>query len=125
MADASWAKGNEDVVIAYLKAHLRAHSHMRNEPELSAAIIAEASGFPVPIVASVISRIRWDASLYDKDVQTLNRLSGGQADWLPTVRTTRGFAHGKHYLQYAAEALKLPALPDAPLSGEWSHDAVY
>lgn len=128
MADGNWAQGNEDVVIAYLKAHLRAHEFIRNEPVRAATIISEASGFPISIVAGVLSQIRWDASLYNRDLQTLNRLSEVQSDRLPARSESRhgeGFALGKHYLQNAVEALKLPGLPDTPLPGEWSREILY
>ncbi|WP_127585214.1 helix-turn-helix domain-containing protein [Paenibacillus koleovorans] len=128
MADGHWARDNEEVVIAYLKAHLRAHKFMRQEPAKSAAIISEASGVPIAVAAGVISGIRWDASLYSKDLQTLHRLSDGQADWLPTAKITEnraGFELGNPYLQYAAQALRLPKLPDAPLPGDWSQESIY
>ncbi|MBN2981342.1 helix-turn-helix domain-containing protein [Cohnella algarum] len=128
VADGNWADRNEDVVIAYLKAHLRAHAFMRSEPEKASAIISEASGFPHPVVAALIPRIRWDSSLYGKDLHTLNRLGDSQTGWLSAVnaRESRpGFDYGMPYLQMAAEALGLPILPDAPLPGEWSDEAVY
>jgi NitT/TauT family transport system substrate-binding protein len=126
MADGNWVRGNEDVVIAYLKAHLRAHEFIRKESARAAGFVSEASGFPVSIVAGVLSQIRWDASLYSRDLQTLNRLSEGQSEWLPTSKTeSGGFEFRKQYLQYAVEALKLPDLPDSPLPGDWSRENLY
>jgi len=119
MTDAAWAADNEDVVIAYLKAHLRAHAYMRSEPEDAAAIVAEASGVPADLAEQVLSRIRWDASTYGKDVETLLRLGESRTGH------EKIFASGRIYLQNAAEALKLPALPDAPLAGEWTRELVY
>ncbi|WP_182303173.1 helix-turn-helix domain-containing protein [Cohnella cholangitidis] len=129
LADGNWVQGNEEVVIAYLKAHLRAHEFIRNQPDRAAAVVSEASGFPVAIVAGVLSQIRWDASLYQRDLQTLNRLSEQQSGQLPAAakpeRQGDGFAFGKQYLQTAVEELKLPILPDTPLQGDWSRDMIY
>nr|WP_255807454.1 helix-turn-helix domain-containing protein [Cohnella mopanensis] len=129
MADGNWVQGNEEVVIAYLKAHLRAHDFIRGEPARAAAIISEASGFPAAIVAGVLSQIRWDASLYERDLETLQRLGEDQAGQLPLAvkpgRNGEEFPYGTHYLQAAVQALKLPILPDSPLSGEWSRDMIY
>ncbi|THF81709.1 helix-turn-helix domain-containing protein [Cohnella fermenti] len=129
MADGNWANGNKDVVIAYLKAHLRAHAIMRGDPAKAAAIIAEASGYPVRVVAGVIAGIRWDASLYAKDVRTLDRLLGEQALAAPAAepegRAAAGFEAGQPYLLDAAESLKLPILSAAELAGEWSEEEHY
>lgn len=125
MAEESWAAANEDVVIAYLKAHLRAHAFIRREPGRAAAIVAEESGFPIAVVAGVLGQIRWDASLYDRDVRTLNRLVLGRPNGLPEADGSAAIGFGKPYLSEAVEALKLPGLPESPLSGEWSEDMVY
>jgi len=126
LTERSWAAENEDVVIAYLKAHLRAHDYMRKEPAAAAEIVSAASGFPAALAEEVLSRIRWDASTYGRDLQTLLRLSDGR-DGLPAEGngSDAAFVSGGTYLQHAAEALKLPQLPDAPLPGDWSRETPY
>ncbi|GAA3402074.1 hypothetical protein GCM10020370_12570 [Paenibacillus hodogayensis] len=126
MTDGNWADGNEDTVIAYLKAHLRAHAFIRRQPEQAAVLIHQASGFPVSVVSRVLPQIRWDASIYGRDLQTLSRVGGGQYGE-PNGDGGAGGApvFQKRYLQEAVEALRLPLLPDAPLPGEWSREHVY
>ncbi|MDF2663998.1 MAG: hypothetical protein K0Q94_6789, partial [Paenibacillus sp.] len=120
------AEGNEDIVIAYLKAHLRAHAFIRRQPERAAVLVNQASGFPVSVISLVLPQIRWDASFYSRDLQTLNRVSGRRERELQGgTAVGTGVAFQKRYLQEAAEALKLPILPDAPLPGEWSQEHIY
>jgi NitT/TauT family transport system substrate-binding protein len=127
LADDRWAEQNEAVVIAYLKAHLRAHEFIRSQPATAAALISQASGFPVQLVTRIIASIRWDACLYSRDLRTLSSItpdnyvhpaSSGQSR-LPSI------AANKPYLQYAVEALRLPILPDSLLPGDWSAETVY
>ncbi|TNJ62468.1 helix-turn-helix domain-containing protein [Paenibacillus hemerocallicola] len=126
MTDGNWAEGNEDIVIAYLKAHLRAHAFIRRQPERAAVLVHQASGFPVSVISLVLPQIRWDASFYSRDLQTLNRVSGRRERELQGgTAVGTGVAFQKRYLQEAAEALKLPILPDAPLPGEWSQEQIY
>ncbi|BBI36618.1 helix-turn-helix domain-containing protein [Cohnella abietis] len=126
ISDNEWAHNNEDVVIAYLKAHLRAHEFIRQEPDRASSLVQAGSGFPISVIASVLSRIRWDASFYNKDLMTLNQLGESQMDLLQSHETHRGgFEFDKRFLQEAVEALKLPILPDSALPGEWSHEMLY
>jgi NitT/TauT family transport system substrate-binding protein len=126
MADRGWAEDNEDIVVAYLKAHLRAHAYMRNEPSRASETISAASGVPIAVVFDLLSRIRWDASLYGRDLQTLLRL-GDDLDGLPreTAGSEEPFRYAPPYLQQAITALKLPTLPDLPLPGAWSSESLY
>ncbi|MGO4547235.1 helix-turn-helix domain-containing protein [Paenibacillus sp. 2TAB23] len=126
VTDGNWSRGNQTIVIAYLKAHLRAHEFIRNDQQRAAELIHKASGFPLPLVASVLTQIRWDASIYSRDLQTLNRFNEGQSDWLSAHKKNNGgLEFNKLYLQEAVEALKLPILTDSPLPGEWSIDNFY
>lgn len=129
LADDRWAQDNEAVTVAYLAAHLQAHQFIRNSPDMAARLIHGATGYPVEVVAKAISKIRWDASLYNRDLQTLEsldkedpvRFPGSQ----PKAGVTRHLPIRKPYLHYAIDALKLPALPDAPLPGDWSEQPIY
>jgi len=126
IADGNWVKDNEPIVIAYLKAHLRAHAFIRTEPDRAAELIYRSSGFPLPLVRRVLSQIRWDASIYSRDIMTLNRFNEDHSDWLASSkRESGGLAFRKQYLQEAAESLRLPLLPDTPLLGEWSYESIY
>lgn len=126
MTDGAWAKDNEDVIIAYLRAHLRAHDLIRKQPDRAAALVQAASGFPSAVVKHVLSQIRWDASFYSKDLQTLHQLGDSQKEHFPVIKASRdSFPFIKTYLQDAVESLNLPILPDAPLPGDWSNENLY
>ncbi|EFM10443.1 DNA binding domain protein, excisionase family [Paenibacillus curdlanolyticus YK9] len=126
VASTQWARSNEDIVIAYLKAHLRAHQYMRDNPIGAARVIAAATGFPLPVVAGVISRVRWDAALYARDFDTLDRLMD---DPFPA-----SIAHGSpaaavssvpDYLDAAALSLSLPPLRSEQRNNDWSPHLIY
>ncbi|REK75969.1 helix-turn-helix domain-containing protein [Paenibacillus paeoniae] len=126
VADGKWIQHNPTIVIAYLKAHLRAHAFIRREPERAARLIHSANGFPLSLIHAVLSRIRWDASFYSRDLRALSNDQYGQMDWLSAhKRSTGGLEFQKQHLQEAAEALQLPPLPDLPLQGEWSCEVIY
>jgi NitT/TauT family transport system substrate-binding protein len=125
IADERWAQQHESIVIAYLKAHLRAHEFIRSEPLQAALLVSQASGFPGQIVAQAMSKVRWDASLYSRDLQTLRQIEPDEL-FKPTGMSSVDvpISVNKQYLQVAAEALKLPMLPDL-LPGEWSSEVIY
>ncbi|MDF2837400.1 MAG: hypothetical protein K0Q63_3040 [Paenibacillus sp.] len=126
MADSRWANAHEDVVIAYLKAHLRTHRYIRSHPAEAAAHVQDGSGFPASLVHRVLGGIRWDASVYSRDLLTLKQLGADHSGW-PSIGAGTGasvpFCH--YYLHEAAQALRLPLLPDVPLPGRWGDDWTY
>lgn len=124
VADERWARDNEPVVIAYLTAHLRAHRMIRYEWDKVVSIIHLATGFPLPVISRVMSGVRWDAAIYARDLQTLQRLEcpGAAAFPLPEAG---GVRVRMDYLQSAFERLSLPLLPDAPVTGDWSSEFVF
>lgn len=124
VADERWARDNEPVVIAYLKAHLRAHRMIRYEWDKVLSIIHLATGFPIPVISRAMSGVRWDAAIYARDLQTLLRLEshGGAAFPVPEAGGTRIRID---YLQSAFEQLSLPLLPDAPVTGDWCSEFVF
>ncbi|HTG70474.1 MAG TPA: helix-turn-helix domain-containing protein [Candidatus Udaeobacter sp.] len=122
VADERWARDNETIVIAYLKAHLRAHHMIRNEFDKVVTIIHLATGFSIPVIHRVLSGVRWDAAIYARDLQTLEHLeSPGSASFTDD----KGISIRMNYLQSAFEQLRLPLLPDAPIKGAWSSEFVY
>ncbi|MFD0673309.1 helix-turn-helix domain-containing protein [Cohnella sp. GCM10027633] len=125
LTDGGWAARHEDVVIAYLRAHLKAHAFIRAEPDRAARLVHEGSGFPVEVVYRVLANIRWDASIYMRDLLTLKRLGEGQSELLPGASGAGGLDSANRYLQEAASSLRLPLLPDSGQVGEWSREAIY
>ncbi|MFB9324617.1 helix-turn-helix domain-containing protein [Paenibacillus aurantiacus] len=121
-----WASRNEPIVLAYLKAHLRAHRFMREEPFTAAKIVARATGFPFPVAVSVLNRVRWDAAVYTKDLMSLRELpafpSIGPANPLsapdPLIAET-------DYLAEAARLLALPRFGSELRDSEWSAQFCY
>jgi len=126
VASGQWASRHEEIVVAYLKAHLRAHRFMREEPTAAARMIATATGFPLPVTAGIISRVRWDAAIYTKDIETLERLFGLQPP-LPSVGRSGvgGIVIAPEYLDSAARSLSLPAFRPELRDGEWSSQFRY
>lgn len=122
VTDERWARENEAIVVAYLKAHLRTHHMIRNERDKVVSIIHLATGFPIPVIYRVLSGVRWDAAIYARDLHTLQQLE---------TAGTAAFAEDKrisirnHFLQSAFEQLQYPLLPAPPLGGEWSAEYVY
>ncbi|MGO4547148.1 helix-turn-helix domain-containing protein [Paenibacillus sp. 2TAB23] len=126
IAEESWARENREVVVAYLKAHLRVHQFLRSEPAQAGKIIGRMKGIPSDLMSRVVKKIRWDSALYKKDIHTLNLLKQENA------RLEGGFfihdaaiKHDAGYLEEALQALRLP-LPDTGLlAGEWEQEQVY
>ena len=126
VADSNWSSTNESLVIAYLKAHLRAHSIARIYPEKAARMIARSTGLPIVVVAQVLSRVRWDAAVYKRDLQTLKNLDSFDAVNLgQMVRNENNILFDSRFLEQAANKLRLPLLSSNHLNGDWSNELLY
>lgn len=127
IADQQWVSQNEDIVICYLKAHIRAHQYIREHSEDAAFLIKNASGFPAEVVYQALSHIHWDASIYQRDVQILLDMKQSLSPFTstPYQGELQRISFRSQYLQQAVESLKLPQLPDFPLLGDWSKDLMY
>lgn len=127
VAQDGWSQRNEAIVIAYLKAHLRAHQIVRDYPIKAAKIISNATGFPQQITADVIARVRWDSAVYRRDMETLINL--GDRSAAPGISCSgkdfKTIAYRGYYLETASKQLMLPRLTGSPLVGDWSYDQVY
>ncbi|MFH5185120.1 helix-turn-helix domain-containing protein [Paenibacillus sp. TAB 01] len=127
VAQEQWSQRNESCVIAYLKAHLRAHQIVRDTPMKAVSIISQAAGFPQSIVAEIIARVRWDAAVYTRDLETLLHLNdsaaagGGNA----AGSSLHPIAFRGNYLHTASRQLRLPYLTGDPLTGEWAPEQIY
>ncbi|WP_159888186.1 helix-turn-helix domain-containing protein [Paenibacillus puerhi] len=120
IVDESWALHHRPQVVAYLKAHLRVHLLMREEPARAAKLIARIKGLPASVVARIMEQVRWDAALYSKDLQTLERLYRENSYAEGHIGGMEGdIRYASDYLQQAAKALKLPLPVDQPFDGEW------
>ncbi|WP_019637866.1 helix-turn-helix domain-containing protein [Paenibacillus fonticola] len=123
VANKAWAAAHPAMTTAYLKAHLRAHQLIRAHVDKAVTLIHRSTGVPERTAAKVLQRVRWDAAIYERDLHTLHKLDAPDAD--PKDRETSPFHVETAYLQAAVKHVRLPAVPDAPIRGEWSSAAVY
>ncbi|NOU66641.1 helix-turn-helix domain-containing protein [Paenibacillus sp. LMG 31461] len=126
VADERWVHQHEGDAIAYLKAHLRVHAFVRNDPEAAAELISRIKGIPVEIAVAIMTKVRWDASFYTKDMNSLTQLyQENDADHTATLSRLQNIRWNGDYLQQAIKALKLPHLSRQPLEGDWSAEQLY
>jgi NitT/TauT family transport system substrate-binding protein len=65
------------VTISYLKAHLRTRQLIRNKPEKADQILSICTNIPFDVVFQIISKVRWDSTIYNRDLETLKKLVQG------------------------------------------------
>lgn len=66
-----WANQNEEIVEAFIESLLEAHEFIRSSPDKAATIFAEESKFPESITRQEVTNIRWEATINEKDKETL------------------------------------------------------
>lgn len=123
VANKAWAAENPEIAIAYLKAHLRAHQMIRSQLDRAVGLIHDCTGISRRTAAKVLRQVRWDAAIYERDLHTLHKLDAAESD--TPGSGTRPFRCETAYLQAALKDLKLPAIPDIPIRGEWLSEVVY
>ncbi|MCZ8521657.1 MULTISPECIES: helix-turn-helix domain-containing protein [Paenibacillus] len=122
-ADQTWVTGHEDIVIAYLKAHLRAHALLREQPGKMAKLVAREASLPLAVASQVLSRVRWDAAVYTRDLETLQGIMGSAScAYEPpgSGLSGRTLMYRGEYLQEAARRLRYPAVGESAVIGDWS-----
>lgn len=126
VADEKWVHHHEGDTIAYLKAHLRVHTFIRNDPDAAAELISRIKGIPVEIAVAIMTKVRWDASFYTKDMNSLAQLhQENDAVHTATLSKIQDIRWNGDYLQQAIKALKLPQLSRHTLEGDWSAEQLY
>ncbi|GBF74724.1 hypothetical protein PA598K_03086 [Paenibacillus sp. 598K] len=126
IADESWAEHHPGAVIAYLRAHLRVHHFIRSDPAKAAAIVSRIREIPSEVAARVMAAIRWDAAIYKKDMQTLERLHPEEGHPSEALFShPGGIPCRPEFLYRAMESLKLPVPGDGPIQGEWMRHELY
>lgn len=131
VSDEKWVVDNEDIVVAYLKAHLRAHQLIRNNPLQVSKIISQYTDFPIEVVSHVLSRIRWDAAIYRRDLQTLGDIGKTHSPAHHGLhnhfdaKSLQNFFVNDSYLIMAAKQMKLPQLFHSIFDEEWIPNPVY
>lgn len=125
VADEAWVKEHEGHTIAYLKAHVRVHTFIRNHPQAAAEIISRVKGIPAYIAARIMAKVRWDAAMYTKDMKALQRLDQEHSSTDNVSSSTNEIRFKGEYLQQAIKALKLPQPDNMRLEGEWAVEHLY
>lgn len=62
---------NNEFIMAFLQALIDAHAFIRENPEAAARIFNEESKFPFEVCLAEAREIRWDAAIYERDLETL------------------------------------------------------
>jgi NitT/TauT family transport system substrate-binding protein len=126
VADERWAQNHEDLTVAYLKSHLLANRWIREQPLKAAAKFAEATGLPVEAIRMSLSGIRWDAALYQCDLDVFKPfVSHTGLGHAVLAETEMEPVYNTRYLRIAAQALKLPVPPSTPIDGPWQQEIYY
>ncbi|MEK8132525.1 helix-turn-helix domain-containing protein [Paenibacillus filicis] len=123
-ADEHWVREHEDLTIAYLKAHLRAGKLIREQPARAAEVCSRETELPLDVTSRSISRIRWDAALYTRDLELLNGFDPAKS-FSQAMLPHPEIPYTTKYLRIAAQELRLPVLPKAPIDGPWHRDIYY
>ncbi len=122
VAGERWAANNEAIVIAYLKAHVRVHQLMRSEPASAAKRVQASTGIPQTVAWRVLSNVRWDAAVYPRDLNTLQRLEERFPGMAPELYPIRAKTD---YLNIALEEMGLPSIEASPQGTEWPREQMY
>ncbi|XID90919.1 helix-turn-helix domain-containing protein [Paenibacillaceae bacterium WGS1546] len=126
VADGGWAQEHEDLAIAYMKAHLLASRMIREQPLRAAKAVAKEIGFPAEVTSLALSRIRWDAALYENDLKVFDYFGPSDVrDGAASPLIDTKIQYNIRYLRIAAQELKLPALPPSPIAGSWQEEIHY
>ncbi|SDI06566.1 helix-turn-helix domain-containing protein [Paenibacillus naphthalenovorans] len=126
VADERWSLDHEDLTIAYLKAHLHAHRLIREQPNKAVQIFAAETGFPSDVIRLSISKIRWDAALYQHDLNMMNYFDPtAHLGQNTSPESQMEISYNIRYLSIAAQELQLPALPLSPMKGAWQKEVLY
>lgn len=122
VSENSWLRNHEGVTISYLKAHIRIHQLIRNNPEKAARILSTCTKIPFKVVMQVISKVYWDSTIYSRDLETLKKISSSTMTCMDDVNP---FLVRTEYLQSAIDELNLPLLQQSIVQGDWSTDFLY
>jgi len=69
--NSDWGNQNEDIVIAFMECLLEAHELFRDDSDVAAGIIEQESSFSKEIAKNIIGNTRWDAIIYQKDIDSM------------------------------------------------------
>ncbi|QQK77211.1 helix-turn-helix domain-containing protein [Salicibibacter cibarius] len=127
IAQEQWAQKNDDLVIAYLKAHIRTHQIARSSPLKVAKIISKSIGIQHSISTDIISKVRWDAAVYHQDLKALKNLLNHNKSYYSYDGSPNNIDinYQGYYMDEASKQLNLHRLFDQPLDGKWDAEILY
>ncbi|QKS48839.1 ABC transporter substrate-binding protein (plasmid) [Paenibacillus cellulosilyticus] len=120
VANRDWAEQHRTYVIAFLMALHEAHQFVMSNPDEAADIFEKESKFPLSVCQKMVEAIRFDAAIYEKDVDTLQKsmLFLEQIGKLKKPLDLDAFIDDS-YLREAMTTLNQPYLTDKELNGDW------
>lgn len=124
VSEKHWCEQNEGIVLAYLKAHLRAHEILRRDPSLASKVLSRSTEFPEEVVYQIITKVRWDAAIYARDIQIIEKFHTNEYNGQNPFQKFKGIAVNDDYLQMTFRELKIPALSTIYMQ-EWSEEHIY
>ncbi|MBP1962481.1 helix-turn-helix domain-containing protein [Paenibacillus aceris] len=128
VAEENWLHHHQEDTVAYLKAHVRVHAYIRDQPQAVVELIACAKGIPAEIIARILGKVRWDSAFYKKDMKVLELLQQENPESTTTVMAqpfSNEICFKIQYLQEAIKALQLPHHSNDLLEGEWADEQLY
>lgn len=71
VADRNWVNANPEYTNAFLKALIEAHEFIKNNPDETAKIFAEETGYSEEVSKAMVENITFETVIYDKDIETV------------------------------------------------------
>ena len=71
VADRNWVNAHPEYTNAFLKALVKAHDFIKENPEESTAIFAEETGYSLEVSKAMVENIVFDTVIYDKNIETV------------------------------------------------------
>ena len=126
VADRTWAEAHPDYMVAFMKALIKAHQMIRENPVNAAEIFAAETSYPPEVCKKMAENIRFDAAIYERDLKTLE----GSKDFLSKLEKLNQLDLNrfvdKSYLEKAAKEMGMSYLTDAESkNAEWLSGKVY
>lgn len=125
VTDSGWLTAHEDAVLAYLRAHLKAHQLLRQSQTQMAKVLSHHLHLPVVVVREVIGKIHWDAALYHRDLDTFKRMAeDDMGNSLLSSNSKNNWHPLSISLEHLSAASKWVGITgyNEPLVGEWDMD---
>ena len=67
----TWVQEHEGYTVAFLKALVKSHEFILENPEEAAKIFAEESGYDETVTTEMVKNIHFESVIYDKDIETM------------------------------------------------------